>query len=117
MSFLYASYKAGDTVLANKVSTSVRSDLNEQLRYYRLLGDQVTNDQLASDAMNYLQNKPNSITERQAPFAQDIYSSFQMLLNMDEWHKQFGPPAPRSLESTGPILNNDSPPKTKDSPK
>jgi len=117
MSFLYASYKAGDTVLANKVSTSVRSDLNEQLRYYRLLGDQVTNDQLASDAMNYLQNKPNNITERQAPFAQDIYSSFQMLLNMDEWHKQFGPPAPRSLESTGPILNNDSPPKTKDSPK
>jgi len=116
MSFLYASYKAGDTVLASKVSASVRSDLNDQLRYYRLLGDQVTNDQLAADAMAYLQNKPNNITEKQAPFAQDIYSSFQMLLNMDEWHRQFGPPAPKSLENPGAIIKNDTGAK-KDTPK
>ena len=109
MSFLYAAYRAGDTVLAKKVSTSVRNDLNEQMRYYRLLGDQVTNEQLANDAMNYLQNKPNNISDKQVPFAQDIYSSFQMLLNMDEWQKQYGPPVPKSVESGGTIVNDSAP--------
>jgi hypothetical protein len=85
------------------------------LRYYRLLGDQVTNEQLAGDAMNYLQNKPSNISDKQAPFVQDIYSSYQMLMNMDDWQKQFGPPVPKSLESNATIVN-DSAPK-KDSPK
>ena len=111
MSFLYASYRAGDTPLAKKVSTSVRSDLNEQLRYYRMLGDQVTNEQLAGDAMNYLQNKPSNISDKQAPFVQDIYSSYQMLLNMDDWQRQFGPPVPKSLESNGTIINDSAPKK------
>jgi Protein of unknown function (DUF2723) len=111
MSFLYASYRAGDTPLAKKVSTSVRKDLNEQLKYYRLLGDQLTNEQLAGDAMNYLQSKPHNITDKQVPFAQDIYSSYQMLLNIDEWEKQYGPPQPKSLESNAPIINDSAPKK------
>jgi hypothetical protein len=115
MSFLLASYRAGDLALAKKVSGSIKKDLNEQLRYYRLLGDQQTNEQIAQDAMSYLQNKPNSITDKQAPFAQDIYSSFQMLMNMDDWEKQYGPAPAQSkgLESNPPMIN-DSGPKKKD---
>ena len=117
MSFLYASYRAGDTMLAKKVNASVKKDLNEQMRYYRLLGDQKNDDELASDALGYLQNKPpppgkdHWLSNKQIPFAQDIYSSFQMLTNMDDWEKQFGPPQPKSLESNGPIFNDSAPKK------
>jgi hypothetical protein len=111
MSFLYASYRAGDSMLAKRVSASVRKDLNEQMRYYRLLGDQLTNEQLAGDAMNYLQQKPNNISNKQVPFAQDIYSSYQMLLNMDQWAKEYGPPQPKSLESNAPMINDSAPKK------
>jgi hypothetical protein len=116
MSFLMASYRAGDFALAKKVSTSIKKDLNEQLRYYRLLGDQQTNEQIAQDAMSYLQQKPNGISDKQAPFAQDIYSSFQMLVNMEDWAKQYGPPvAPSKGLESNPKMINDSPPKKKDS--
>jgi hypothetical protein len=37
MSFLLASYRAGDMSLAKKVNSSVKKDLNEQMRYYRIL--------------------------------------------------------------------------------
>src|SRR5690348_7650480 len=91
VSFLLASYRAGDLPLAEEVSASIKSDLNEQLRYYRMLGDQQSNDQIAQDAMSYMQNKPNGISDKQVPFVQDIYSSFQMLVNMDDWEKQYAP--------------------------
>ena len=120
MSFLLASYKAGDLALAKKVTTSVRKDLNEQLRYYKMFGEQTTTEQMAVDAMSYLQNKPSGLTDKQAAFAQDIYSSYQMLLNMDQWEKQFGVAPSAGIESNQVIKSNDSgspsPPK-KDSPK
>jgi hypothetical protein len=52
--------------------------------------------------MSYLQNKPHNITDKQAPFAQDIYSSYQMLLNLDEWEKQFGAFLQRDLKQMRP---------------
>ena len=117
MSFLLASYRAGDLPLAKKVSASIKSDLNEQLRYYRMLGDQQSNDQIAQDAMSYMQNKPNGISDKQVPFVQDIYSSFQMLVNMDDWEKQYAPAPAKGLE-TNPVMKNDSaPPTRKDTPK
>ncbi|MBA2562945.1 MAG: DUF2723 domain-containing protein, partial [Chitinophagaceae bacterium] len=42
--FLLAAYKAGDTVLAEKVSSSLRKDLEQQLNYYNSLDE----DKLAS---------------------------------------------------------------------
>ena len=109
MSFLLASYRAGDLELAKKVSGSVKKDLNEQMRYYRLLGDQQTNEQIAGDALSYLQNKGSNISDKQVPFVQDIYSSYQMLLNIDEWERQFGPAQPKSIESNQPIVNDTAP--------
>ena len=35
--FLYACYMAGDTVLADKVAKSVKTDLTQQIRYYNSL--------------------------------------------------------------------------------
>jgi hypothetical protein len=37
--FLLAAYKAGDTVLAAKVSSSLRKDLEQQLNYYNSLDE------------------------------------------------------------------------------
>ena len=83
-----------------------------------MLGEQRTNQELYQDAINYLQNKPSAITDKQAPFAQDIYSSFQMLLNMDDWEKQYGGAPPANGLEMNPVIKNDSaPPPKKDSPK
>lgn len=39
MQFLYAAYKAGDTVLAAKVSSALRKDMEQQATYYESLPD------------------------------------------------------------------------------
>jgi len=118
MSFLLASYRSGDLTLAKKVGTSIKRDLNEQLRYYRMLGEQSSNEQIAQDALSYMQNKPNTISDKQIPFVQDIYSSYQMLANMDDWEKQYaGTPAPPKNLEANPTIRNDSAPGRKDTPK
>lgn len=110
MTFLLAAYQAGDNELAKKVSGSVRKDLQEQMRYYRLLGDQLTDEQIATDAMNFMQGKPNNISDKQVPFAQDIYSTYQMLRNLADWEAQFGPQKPATnTESNAPIQNPGAP--------
>jgi hypothetical protein len=111
MSFLYAAYRAGDMTLAKKIAESVKKDLDQQMRYYRLLGDQLTDDQMANDAMSMMQGRPNNISDNQVPFVQDIVSSFQMLQNLSEWQKQFGSPKPgNTTETNAPIINTpDSP--------
>jgi hypothetical protein len=89
MSFLYAAYQAGDMTLAQKVSGSLKKDLEQQMRYYRLLGDQITDDQLANDAASMMQGRPNNISNNQMPFIQDIVSTYQMLQNLNQWQTQF----------------------------
>ncbi len=89
MSFLLAAYEAGDMTLAAKVNTSMKRDLEQQMRYYRTLGDDMSNEQLAMQAMAYLNNRGHSLAGSQEVFAQDIYSSFQMLMQLGEWEKQF----------------------------
>ncbi|HYF31016.1 MAG TPA: DUF2723 domain-containing protein [Chitinophagaceae bacterium] len=103
--FLYAAYRAGDTELAKKVSTSLKSDLQEQMRYYRLLGDQITDEQIATDAMNMMEGKPNNISDKQLPFIQDIASTYQMLRNVSELETQYGPQKPANPEGSRPIQN------------
>jgi hypothetical protein len=89
MSFLLAAYEAGDMTLAAKVNTSMKRDLEQQMRYYRTLGDDMSNEQLAMQALAYLNNRGHSLAGSQEVFAQDIYSSFQMLMQLGEWEKQF----------------------------
>jgi hypothetical protein len=82
------------------------------MRYYRLLGDQLTDLQMAGDAMNAMQGKMSNISDKQGPFIQDIVSSYQMLQNIAEWEKQFGPKASGATkEGQQQIINNDTPKK------
>jgi hypothetical protein len=109
MSFLYAAYRAGDQAMAKKVSASVKRDLEQQMRYYRFLGDQLTDEQMASDAMNMMQGRANNISDKQMPFIQDIVSSYQMLQNLNEWEKQFAPGRPGATNEGNRVITNDTP--------
>lgn len=96
--FLEACYAAGDAALTAKVSASLKKDLRQQMEYYRSLGDPMTDEQLAINAQLLLQGKGGSLTDRQLPFASDIVSSYQMLLQIDEMERRYSQPpvAPRA---------------------
>lgn len=104
MSFLQASYQAGDFNLAKKVSASLKKDLNEQLKYYRSLGDEkMTTEQLAMEAASYLTQKPTgNLNEYQEGFARDIYSCYQMIKQMEEFEKMYKVPGTSNPTETGP---------------
>jgi hypothetical protein len=98
MSFLLACYRCNDLTLAAKVAASLRKDLEQQLRYYNSLGESQPNEQLAINAQMARQNKGGNLSDRQLQFKDDISSSFQMLLQLDGWKKQFGAtPAPSKV--------------------
>ncbi len=104
MSFLQASYQAGDLNLAKKVSASLKKDLNEQLKYYRSLGDEkMTTEQLAMEAASYITQKPTgNLNEYQEGFARDIYSCYQMLKQMEDLEKIYKVPGTANPAETGP---------------
>ena len=86
--FLRACYLSDDKVLAKKVAASIRKDLQEQLNYYQSLGDDnMSNEQLALTANSILQGKAAELPARQASFAYDIISSWQLLQQLDSWEK------------------------------
>jgi len=88
--FLLACYQAGDLTLARKVNASLKKDLQQQMRYYKSLGDEVmTDDQLANNAYGILQNKGGNLSEKQGEFVQDIFTSYRMLFQIAQWEQQF----------------------------
>jgi hypothetical protein len=89
MSFLLAAYQCGDLEVAKRVSASVKKDLSQQLRYYSSLGDNMPNEQLAINAQMLMQGKGGNLSDKQMQFAQDIVSSYQMLMQANDWEKQF----------------------------
>jgi hypothetical protein len=89
MSFLLACYQSEDYTLAKKVSASVKKDLTQQMRYYKGLGDPMSDEQLAINAQMARQGKGGNLSEKQGAFSEDILSSYQMLLNLADWEKQF----------------------------
>jgi transmembrane protein TMEM260 (protein O-mannosyltransferase) len=97
--FLEACYMADDFTLARKVEESLKKDLDQQMRYYKSLGESMTDEQLAINAQMVTQNKGGNLSDRQMPFAQDILSSFQMLMQMNEWQKQYVKNAPAGTEN------------------
>lgn len=87
--FLFACLAADDAGLAKKVATSLKTDLVQQINYYNSLGDERLNmDQLAGAAYQQLQNGSDILNTRQAPFANDILSSYQLLKQIDDWQKK-----------------------------
>ena len=79
---------AEDLPLAKKVAASIESDLQQQLSYYQSLGEEnMSNEQLAMLANAVLQGKGGELTGRQASFAYDIISSWQLLQQLEGWEK------------------------------
>jgi hypothetical protein len=117
MTYLYAAYRAGDMELAKKVNKSVKTDLEQQMKYYRSLGDDgANNETLAMNAMNYMNGKGGILSEKQEVFAQDIVSSYQMMMQMADWEKQFGGGAggKGGVENAPNTLQSPDSPKTVD---
>ncbi len=109
MSFLLAAYQCGDIPLAKKVAASVKKDLQQQMRYYNSLGEHMPDEQLAMNANMAKQGKGGNLSDKQGEFVEDILSSYQMLLNLDEWDKQWGKGQATQTE-TNPVLDSNQPP-------
>jgi len=99
--FLEACYVSEDMTLAKKVAASVKKDLEQQMRYYKSLGDNMPDEQLAINAQMLMQGKGGNLSDNQAKFAQDILSSYQMLMQINEWEKQYAKGAPAAPVQQG----------------
>ena len=86
--FLQDCYAADDDVLAAKVAASMTRDLQQQMQYYQSLGDGMTDEALAVNAQLATQGKANSLSDRQQDFAEDILSSYQLLMQIADLKKQ-----------------------------
>jgi hypothetical protein len=92
LQFLEACYEAGDLTLAGKVAASMKKDLHQQMRYYQSLGDGgYTQEQLANNAYTLLQGQESGLSNRQAAFARDILSSYQLLQQLAKWEQEYQP--------------------------
>jgi hypothetical protein len=88
--FLDAAYISGEMALAAKVNKSLKKDLEQQLSYYRSLGEEeMNNEQMAMQAAGYLNNKGSNISDKQRTFAYDILSSYQLLEQLKQWETQY----------------------------
>ena len=90
LNFLEACYMAGDSALARKVAASLKRDLTGQMRYYNSLSETpIPDEQLAINAQMLLQGKGNNLSDIQAKyFANDILSTYRMLMQIDQMEKQ-----------------------------
>ncbi len=113
--FLQACYLAEDFTLARKVSASLRKDLQQQMRYYKSLGDDqnISDDQLATNAYMILQGKGGNLSVRQQQFVQDIFTTYQMTMRMAEWEKQYVPGQKTPGTEKSPPIINGAPPSQK----
>jgi hypothetical protein len=90
LQFLESCYLSDETNLAKKVSAALKKDLKQQLSYYLSLGDGIyTEEQMVQNAYMLLQGKGGDLSHRQSYFAQDIFSSYQLLRQIDDWEKQY----------------------------
>jgi hypothetical protein len=90
--FLEACYMADDLPLASRVAKSLKKDLQQQMQYYHALGDgSQTEMDMLNNAFQLTQGKTGDLSYRQAMFAQDILSSYQILQQIEKWEKEFAP--------------------------
>ncbi|MBL7734816.1 MAG: DUF2723 domain-containing protein [Chitinophagaceae bacterium] len=109
--FLEAAYAAGDLALAKKVNQSLKKDLEQQLIYYRSLGDEdMSNEQLAMQSASVLNNKGGALSAKQQTFAYDILSSYQMLEHLKQLEQEYHVSAP-SVETPADTLTTPAPAK------
>ena len=101
---LQATYAAGDTVLAAKISKSVKKDLEQQVNYYNSL------DENKASTFDYV--------DQQNRKAGDKNAAEQFLLRIMQMEQQFKGPAAIPNETGNQIINQPVPPaKPGDTPK
>jgi hypothetical protein len=106
LDFLEAAYMSGDLALAEKISTSLKKDLNEQLDYYQKLdASGRSREEIAMNAANLLNNRAGVLSGKQMPFIYDIITSYQMLMQIEQWENRFAPQQPVT-ESAADTLSN-----------
>ncbi len=95
--FLEACYRAGDTALAEKVSRSLKKDLEQQVTYYNSLNE-------------------NRLSQFDGDRG-DLPVAVNLLRGMQQMEKQFKNPGQLPAEIQQSINNNTAPAAKKDSPK
>ena len=105
MAMLQAAYMADDTVLAAKISKSVKKDLEQQLIYYAAL------DEDKESVFDYSDGRGRK--------GGDKNQAEQMLMQMQAFEQHFKTPAPPQIENPGTIKSPAIVPPVKqgDSPK
>jgi hypothetical protein len=104
--FLEAAYGSGEMNLARKVNQSLKKDLEQQMAYYRSLGDEeMTSDQLAMQTAGVLNNKGGNLSDKQRTFAYDILSTYQLLQQLKQWEQEYKVAAP-GIESQSDTLKS-----------
>ena len=98
--FLSDCYGAGDETLAAKVEASLTKDLQQQMQYYQSLGEGMSDDQLAINAQQAAQGKPNALSDQQQNFVSDILSTYQFLMQINQMKQHYR----SALSPTGPPM-------------
>ena len=101
---LQASYAAGDTLLAGKITKSLKKDLEQQLRYYATLDD----NRLGS--FDY-------ISDQSGRRGGDKNAADQFLARIQQLEQQYKLPSGLPQEIQGQINNQPPMPKQSDTPK
>jgi hypothetical protein len=58
------------------------------MQYYQSRGESMTDEQLAINAQQAIQGKQNNLAEKQIEFAQDILSTYQILMQINQLETQ-----------------------------
>lgn len=108
--FLEAAYKAGDMALAEKVSKSLRKDLEQQMKYYAALGGMSTAElQQGMARIRYVQERDNfmaNLPDKLRVLYDETERTFYLLNDMDTLEKKYKG-APSVSSETSPTISNE----------
>jgi hypothetical protein len=86
---LQSCYASGEMNIAKKISSSVLKDLNQEIAYYKSLGDPMSEDQFMQNLENAYQSKPNSLSNKQIVFVQDALTTYQLVAAIKKMDQDF----------------------------
>lgn len=108
--FLEAAYKAGDMALADKVSKSLKKDLEQQMKYYAALGGMSTAELQQNMAkIRYVQERDNfmaNLPDKLRVLYDETERTFYLLNDMDTLEKKYKG-APSVSSETSPTISNE----------
>ncbi|MCX8480768.1 MAG: hypothetical protein ORN58_02490, partial [Sediminibacterium sp.] len=115
MLFLEACYKAGDSILINKISKSLKKDLEQQLKYYKSLGENQTDEAFSQKLQQAYQNKTSAdLSKKQLELVQDALTTVQILEQIKQMENNYKESIDKALlafekneENKGPQQNSD----------